>query len=40
MLDEAYDIINGLNNPAWQEWCDKVCDIEEERWKHPAKSEK
>lgn len=28
LIDEAYDIINGSNNPGWQWWCDKVIDLE------------
>ena len=24
LVDEAYDIINGQNNPAWSGWCDRA----------------
>ena len=24
LLDEAYDIIDGQNNPAWSGWCDRA----------------
>ncbi len=38
LLDEAYDIINGQNNPGWQEWCDKVVDVENSRF-NPVQAE-
>jgi hypothetical protein len=37
LIDEAYDIINGSNNPGWQWWCDKAIDVLE--GEHPVESE-
>jgi hypothetical protein len=28
LLDEAYDIIVSQHNPAWGDWCDRVCRID------------
>lgn len=28
LLDEAYDIIVSQRNPAWDGWCDRVCQID------------
>ncbi len=28
LLDEAYDIIVSQHNPAWDDWCDRVCRID------------
>ena len=28
LLDEAYDIIASQHNPAWDDWCDRVCRID------------
>jgi len=30
LLDEAYDIINGSANPAWEDWCNKVIAVEDD----------
>jgi len=38
LIDEAYDIINGSNNPGWQWWCDKVIDVGMEG-EYPVESE-
>jgi len=38
LIDEAYDIINGSNNPGWQWWCDKVVDVGMEG-EYPVESE-
>jgi hypothetical protein len=28
LLDEAYDIIASQCNPAWDDWCDRLCKID------------
>lgn len=28
LLDEAYDIIASQGNPAWDDWCERVCQID------------
>jgi len=28
LLDEAHDIIASQCNPAWDDWCDRVCQID------------
>lgn len=28
LLDEAYDIIVSQRNPAWNDWCDRMCKID------------